>query len=141
MEKQRNPMPRKLAVPHIRTKRVREPLPFGPGLNAHKLVAKTAIEMAEEVFELYAQDNTWYKKMRADGAVTEKQARKVFVERVAPRLLEDARKTLVSMLGQPDDVVSEHMKQEIYEAICLDNDLRAKRFVSADMATVPGYLH
>lgn len=132
-------MPRK--APHIRTKRLRDPLPFGPGLNAHRLVAKTAIEIAEEAFELYAHENDFYRKMRADGAVTEKQARKLFVERVAPRLLEDARKTLTSMLGQPDDVVSEHMKEEIYEALLKDNDLRAKRFVAPDVATVPGWVH
>jgi len=131
----------KRRAPHIRTKRLVDSLPFGPGLNAHRLVAKTAIEMAEAMFELYAQDNAWYRKMRADGAVTEKQARKVFVERVAPRLLEDARKTLVSMLGQPEDVVSEHMKQEIYEALLLDNDLRAKRFVAPEEATFPSSLH
>lgn len=128
-------------APHVRTKRLVDPKPYGPGLNAHKMIAKTAIEMAEEFWPLYAQNNGFYRKMRADGEVTEKQARRLFVERVAPRLLEDARKQLVVMLGMPDDQVSEHMKQEIYEALLLDNDLRAKRFVSADQATVPELLN
>lgn len=128
-------------APHVRTKRVIDPLPFGPGLNAHRLVAQQAIEMAQAYFEVYALENAWYRKMRADGRVTEKQARLVFVERVAPRLLEDARQTLTSMLGMSDDQCAPSMKEEIYEALLKDNDLRAKRFVAPAQATVPSALH
>lgn len=128
-------------APHVRTKAVRDPLPFGPGLNAHKLVAKQAIKMAQEYFELYAIEDAWYRKMRADGLVTEKQARYVFVERIAPRLLEDARQALTFLLRLPDDQCAPSMKEEIYEALVKDNDLRAKRFVAENRATVPSMLH
>lgn len=128
-------------APHVRTKPLREKLPFGPGLNAHRLIAETAIEMANELFEIYARDNAVYKALRAQGEVTEKDARRHFVSRIAPTVLEDARQTLTSMLGMPDDAVSPGLKEEIYEALLLDNDLRARRHVALDQATVPGRLH
>lgn len=131
-------------TPHVRTKPIRERSRLsgqGRGLNAHRLIAETAIEMAQELFELYAQENDFYRKMRANGQVSEKQARLVFVERVAPRLLEDARQQLTGMLGLADDVVSPMLKEEIYEALLKDNDLRAHRFVDASHATVPGWMH
>jgi hypothetical protein len=128
-------------APHIRTKRVVDPLPFGPGLNGHRLVVETAKEMANEAFELYAQVNNIYRALRAQGRLTEKQARRAFVDSVAPRMLEDARQTLTSMLGMDDDAVAPNVKEEIYEALLLDNDLRAHRFVAPDQATVPPHLH
>lgn len=131
-------------TPHIRTKQIRDRSRIsgpGRGLNAHRLVAETAIEMAQELFEVYAQENDFYRKMRAGGQVSEKQARRLFVERVAPRLLEDARQTLTGMLGMGDDVVSARLKEDIYEALIKDNELRAKRFVDVDHATVPSSLH
>ena len=135
------PVTRRLAAPHVRTKRLKEKLPFGPGLNAHKLVAKTAMEMAEELFEVYALENGIYRAMRAEGQVTERDARRHFVSRVAPRLLEDARQSLVQCLAQPDDVCPVSMKDEIAEALILDNDLRGKRMVAANRAKVPRHLH
>ena len=118
------------------SKRISRP---NSGLNAHKMVASVAIEMAEDLFEVYARDNAMYRKMRADGQVTEKAARRVFIDRVAPRLLEDARQTLISMLGLED--VHENLKSQIYEAILLDNDLRANRFVAENVAVTPSHLH
>ena len=111
------------------------------GLNAHHLVVKTAQEMAQEYFELYARDNATYKKLRADGQVTEAQAREFFVLRVAPKLYEDARQALASSLALPDETLSPALKEEIYEALCLDSDLRANRFVAAESATIPSSLH
>ena len=131
-------------VPHIRTKPIRDRSRVsgpGRGLNGHALIVKTAIEMAHELFEVYAMENDFYRKMRANGEVTEKQARRVFVERVAPKLLEDARQQLTTMLGMADDVVSPYVKEEIYEALLKDNDLRANRMVDADHAAVPGWVH
>src|SRR5271170_3549696 len=109
------------------------------GLNAHRMVATLACEMAEGLFEVYALENAVYRKLRADGQVTEKAARKFFVERIAPKLLEDARQTLAGMLGSED--TSQYVKDQIYEALCLDSDLRANRPVAADVATVPSRLH
>lgn len=129
-----------LKRPHIGRRTLDLPN-FGPGLTAHRLVASVAVEMAEELFEVYAADNGVYRALRAQGQVTEKQARKVFVERVAPRMLEDARRTLTDMLSQPDDVVPARQKDEIAEALCKDTDLRANRFVAEASATIPGTLH
>jgi hypothetical protein len=56
-------------------------------------------------------------------------------------LLEDARQALVQCLAQPDDVCPVSMKDEIAEALILDNDLRAKRMVAANRAKVPRHLH
>jgi hypothetical protein len=113
----------------------------GTGLNAHRLVAETAVEMANELFEVYAADNGIYRAMKEKGLTTEAKARKAFVTRVAPRLLEDARQSLVSCLAEPDDRVTPHMKQEIYEALIADNDLRANRAVAASSARIPKRLH
>ena len=110
-------------------------------LNAHRLIAKTAAEMAEAMFEVYARDNDTYKRLRADGQITEKEARRLFVMRVAPKLYEDARQTLVAMLAKPDDEVCVAMKDEIAEALIADNALRAHRKVAAQHAKVPKHLH
>jgi hypothetical protein len=125
-------------APHVRTKRLVDPLRAGGGLNAHRLVAETAVEMANELFEVYAVENAVYRRLRADGALTEAQARKVFVSRVAPRLLEDARKALTACLAQSDAEVPVSLKDQIAEALILDNDLRAKRIVAEDRIRAPG---
>lgn len=120
-------------------KRKREITMVG-GLNVHRLVAEVACEMANELFEVYARENAIYKRLRADGEITEKQARLYFVQRLMPKLYEDARQQLASCLAEPDERVSEHMKQEIFQALCLDNDLRANRQVSRDRMTLPKQL-
>ena len=122
-------------------RKTRELPRFGPGLNAHRLVAEVAVEMAHELFEIYASDNTIYRALRANGEVSEKAARLVFVERVAPRLLQDARQTLAKMLSQPDDIVPTAQKDEIAEALVLDAPLMASRFVAEDQATIPVTFH
>lgn len=109
-------------------------------LNAHKLVAKTAMEMANELFEVYAGENKVYKALRQDGKITERHARARFTHRVAPMFFEDARKTLANLLGKPEDQISMHMKEEIYEALMLDSDLRGARIASEDRANVPSHL-
>lgn len=130
----------KLKSPHIRRKTLDLPN-FGPGLNAHRLVAETAVEMAHELFEVYARSNDVYRALRAGGQVTAKQARLVFVDRVAPKLFQDARQALTACLSQPDDVVPVAQKNEIAEALILDAPLQAHRMVAASQATVPTSLH
>jgi len=111
------------------------------GLNAHRMVAEVAIKMAEEFWEVFAKDNDFYRAMRAQGQITEKAARLVFVERVAPRLLEDARRVLTDCLTLGDDVMPRKQKDEIADALCKDTDLRANRFVAEENATIPSVLH
>ena len=110
-------------------------------LNCHIMVRKTAESMAQELFEVYARDDKTYKALKADGRLTEKLARKRFVARVAPKLYEDARQALVEMLAQPDDRVPVSMKEEIAEALILDNACRANRLVDKERAVVPEYLN
>jgi hypothetical protein len=118
-----------LKSPHI-GRRTAEPFRLSgaaTGLNAHRMVAEVAVSMAEEYFETFAADNAFYQAIRAQGQITEKAARLVFVERVAPRLLEDA--------------MPKKQKDEIAEALILDTDLRANRFVAEENATIPSVLH
>ena len=127
-------------TPHIRRKTLDLPN-YGPGLVAHRLVMSVALELAHELFEVYAADNNVYRALLADGQVTEQQARLAFVERLAPRLLEDARQTLTDMLALPDDRVSVSQKNVIADALIVDTHLRAKRFVAESNATIPSSVH
>lgn len=96
---------------------------------AHKLIAATAREMAEALFEEWARENSFHAAFRT------KKARALFVSRVAPKLFEDARRALTSMLGDPN--IPESTKEQIYEAILLDATFRAKRLVAADAVKLP----
>jgi hypothetical protein len=132
-----------LKSPHI-GRRTAEPSRLSgatTGLNAHRMVAEVAVSMAEEYFETFAADNAFYRGIRAQGQITEKAARLVFVERVAPRLLEDARRALTDCLTLGDDVMPRKQKDEIAAALILDTDLRANRFVAEENATIPSVLH
>jgi hypothetical protein len=122
--------------PHIRTKKVIEPsniAGLGRGLNAHRMVAETAVAMATEAFELYmSANNELYKAFREK--LTDKQIRVAFLAKIAPTMLEDARLALTDCLSQPDDVCSPKLKEEIVDALVKDVDFRANRGVAADNA-------
>ncbi len=125
---------------HVRTRPIRENSRLsgqGLGLNAHRMVAETAVKMADEYFDLYMAENNALWKMFKEN-LTPKQRRVAFVAKIAPSLLEDARLLLVDCLSQPEDVVTQHMKDSIMEALVLDNDLRANRSVAAQHAMLPG---
>lgn len=106
-------------------------------LHVHPLVLKTAMEMAEALFEDYARDNAIYAQFRAHGW-TEKRIRRVFVARVAPRFYEEARQAMTEILAGE---YPQAMKDEVYEALCKDNLLRANRTVAKSVGTVPVTLH
>lgn len=130
----------RLAAPHVGRKTLDLPN-FGPGLVAHRLVMETAVAMAQEVFEVCASDNGFYKSITADGRLTERAARMAFIERVAPQFLQDARVTLTDCLTRPDEVVPAALKLQIHEALCLDAPLMAKRAVDEGRAVIPSHLH
>ena len=75
---------------HVRTRKIAENsrvAGLGRGLNAHRMVAETAVAMAQAAFEQYmSAHNEVYKAFRQN--LTEKQARMAFVARIAPTLLE-----------------------------------------------------
>lgn len=73
----------------------------------HKLIAKTAKEMAGAFYEIRAsRDNTWYAQFRSQ---------KRFIAAEWPAFLPAARDALVTMLTLDD--VSEHVKMHIYHAL------------------------
>lgn len=121
---------------HIRTRKIVENSRIagaGRGLNAHRMVAETAVQMADAAFEQYmSAHNELWKAMREN--LTEKQARVAFIARIAPMLLEEARLVLTDCLSQPDDECTPHMKAQIVDALVKDTDFRANRSVAAQNA-------
>lgn len=128
---------------HVRTRQIRENSRIagvGRGLTAHRMVAETAVAMANECYEMHmSANNALYQAFRQN--LTEKQARVAFVARVAPTLLEEARLALTDCLSQPDDVCSPKLKGEIVDALVKDTDFRANRSVAAQHAVLPGMMN
>src|SRR5690348_10535896 len=96
-----------------------EKLPKMPKI-AHKLVAKTAYEIACEVYEVLASNNRFY---QVYPNVT------VFADKCWPEFIGDARKALTAML-RPDPLTgkfrySEHIRDEIFEALVLEGEAKA----------------
>lgn len=88
---------------------------------AHKLVAKTATEIANEVYEVLASSSDRFYKQYPN--------RNAFVFRNLSYFITDARKALTSMLI-PDPSTgefkySEHIRNEIFEALCLEGEIKA----------------
>lgn len=125
---------RRLATPHVRTRRVIDPSRIsgqGTGLNAHRMVAEVAVEMANHHFEHYMiVNNELWRTLREH--LTEKQARMAFVAKIAPMLLEEARLALTECLLQPDDICPKSQKDQIADALIKDNDMRANRRKAAE---------
>lgn len=83
----------------------------------HEMVAKTAKEIAGEVYEIWASKNSeWYKENRSQ---------KDYVEANWDKFVESARIALAETLrvgNLPDEV-----KETIAEALILDNTIRGRR--------------
>lgn len=133
----------KQAAPHVRTRPIIEDsrlAGIGRGLNAHRMVAETAVAMAEARYEQYmGANNELYRALRE--GLTEKQMRLAVIAKIAPLLLEEARLALTDCLSQPDDVCSKKMKDDIVDALVKDTDFRANRSVAAQHAFLPGMMH
>lgn len=131
-----------LSTPHVRTRRIVENsriAGIGRGLNAHRMVAETAVRLAYELYEGWmSAHNDVRQKFLA--IPTEKARQLAFVRQAAPQLLEDARLVLADCLSQPHEVVSQRLKDEIAEALILDGDLRANRPKAAEHMPT-GLLH
>lgn len=88
----------------------------GKGAHAHKLVAKTAKEMAEEVYEQNAgRSNDFYEKYPDMSA---------YVAECWPLYLDAARATLAQLLTTN---MEESLKEQIHEALIKDATLRRGR--------------
>jgi hypothetical protein len=133
---------RQLAAPHVRTRRVVENsrvAGIGRGLNAHRMVAETAVKLAYELYESWMSEHNEVRKAFL-AIPTEKARQLAFVRQAAPQLLEEARLVLTDCLRQSDDVVSVRLKDAIADALIKDTDLRANRLKAAEHMPV-GLLH
>jgi hypothetical protein len=124
---------RRLQSPHIGRKTLENSRlsGMGTGLNAHRLVAETAVGLAQSCYEAWmGVNNELYRVMRRE--LTNKQIETVFIAKVAPTLLEEARLVLTDMLSMGDAEVPKSLKDEIAEALILDTDFRANRVRAAE---------
>jgi len=89
--------------------------------HVHKLVAKTAKGIAEDLYETLMQNNELYTawKLQHKG-LGDKQLRVAFVKKNLSRCLEPARTTLTLMLR---GTLDESLKETISEALILDAQL------------------
>lgn len=97
---------------------MREPLIRlpGKGAHAHKLVAKTAMEMAQEIYEKNAS--------RSDEFYAKYPDREAYVSSCWALYLDAARATLAQLLTTN---MEESLKEEIHEALIRDATLRRGR--------------
>lgn len=87
-------------------------------VHAHPLVASTAVEMANSLYEDWAKDNAFFKRF------PEGKGRRKFVKCVAPQLMNAARGALAQMLRGD---YPESTKVQIYEALTADRTLMSGR--------------
>lgn len=91
----------------------------------HRLVAKTATEMANVLFDEMMRDNRrWALWRRLCPEATPEEIRKRWVSVAWPRLVPQARATLAEMLNRP---LAEGLKRDIHDALVLDQSLRQTR--------------
>jgi hypothetical protein len=113
---------------HVRTKAIREDSRLagaGLGLNAHRMVAETAMKLAQEDFDWFMSgDNFWWGVFKRAPA---KEGMILYLAAAAPLYLEPARKVLTDLLALPDDQCSVHVKDRILDALIKDTDFRANR--------------
>ncbi len=86
---------------------------------AHWLVAKTAREMAEQLYEEMASDQTTGNAFRARHPDM-----KAWVQWVHGSLLQQAREALAGILGNQSLAISEEMRDKIADALIKDASLR-----------------
>lgn len=92
---------------------------------AHKLVAKTAFEIACEVYEVLAGSNNRFYKLYPTV--------ESFTSNCWSEFIGDARKALTRMLQpepgsdpkRPTFKFSEHIRNEIFEALCLEGEIKS----------------
>lgn len=93
---------------------------------AHKLVAKTANEIACEVYEVLASSsNRFYQAFPTMDSFTRDHW---------SEFIKDARRALTQMLmpesnsdpANPTFKFSEHIRHEIFEALCLEGEMKGQ---------------
>lgn len=93
---------------------------------AHKLVVKTAEELARATYEMVMGDNLIYAAWKTQNPDCQngKELEAKYVAKRTSWFLEPARATLTRLLSQPID---QALKDEIEEALVLDATLRRGR--------------
>lgn len=90
----------------------------------HRLVAETAKDIARNVYEALAVNNTFFRTY---------PTMQVFVNQHWSEFIGDARKCLTVMLrpksdsdpSNPEFYFSEHIRDEIFEALCLEGEMKS----------------
>lgn len=82
-------------------------------ITAHNLVADTAVQVAEEIYETMCSGSNALYKVHGD--------RKDFIKQCAPTLRAYARTLLATLLSDPNTCEAE--KEKIHEALVLDHQL------------------
>lgn len=95
---------------------------------AHKRVAQIAVAMANEIYEELAPRNQFYAAF---------PDRREFLNQCAPTLIHEARSALAKMLSDPG--ISDHDKEEIFEALELDRAIPDAE--NRSVTTLPGLPH
>lgn len=89
--------------------------------HVHKLIASTARQMAEACYEGLMQRNDWYEGWKQQHPGLSSQGLcNAFVSARWGQFVPGARHILTEQLSRPID---EELKEEIYEALCLDATL------------------
>lgn len=100
-------------------------LPGKKVAHCHKMIAKTAQDMAHVLFdEMMSRDVIWTQFKRDHPGLTTKEAEEKFVAHMWPQLIESARATLASMLSGP---YPDEMKEDIMDALVKDRTLMRGR--------------
>ena len=94
---------------------------YRPQQHTHKLVDKTATEMAHELYDTMMGMNDWYELWKSQNpGKSPKELESRFVARNKARLIPQARAMLAHMLTTSID---ESLKETIMEALSLDASL------------------
>lgn len=98
-----------------------------PEVYCHTLIKATAIEMAGELYDLLMKDDNAYKEWKAVCPdLTPTKLEIMFIEQTWPKLVEQARGTLASMLDA-SCTLPQDQKDIIAEALILDNTLPGRK--------------
>ena len=101
--------------------------------HVHELVAKTAVSIGHEIYELLMKKNEWYDEWkRQNPGVSGKTLEERFVARTYGNLIEQARATLAHMLSLPSTDPS--TKERIYESLLLDKTLTRGRVSPGELS-------
>lgn len=88
------------------------------GIYCHEMVAETAREFANELYDTVMSNNEVRSKWKESRpGMAEKALRKAFVKKNWQMCLVPARATLAALLARPID---ENLKERIHEALLLD---------------------